>query len=259
MAVLETPWFMKTKTSDLGRINKVFDERFQASVSLIDFKKRKSMLKIDDEIKNIKVEFRHIRTDVDFSTDLDEHGEKIKESEVKQKSMVQHLGKRKGFQFGHGSHSVPPGLEMERQRYLHLIGRNRKREMTMVELWDMCHNCVNKENTDETSKYIQRARLVLFPKQKRVKKDKKNEKRGDSQLKDVNENRHNEKGSPVVERLDLGSILVADRTLIRSKSASSSGRAREGSKIGLTRMKTLNVINRNDLQTSDDRKSPLAL
>lgn len=77
MAVLETPWFMKTKTSDIGRVNSVFEDRFQKAVTLIDIKQRKSLTKIDDEIKDIRKEFRRIRTEVDFSTDLDEHGKPL--------------------------------------------------------------------------------------------------------------------------------------------------------------------------------------
>ncbi|WAR08614.1 hypothetical protein MAR_018572 [Mya arenaria] len=86
MAVLETPWFMKTKTSDLGRVNQVFEDRFQKSVTLINNKQRKSLMKIDEEIKDLHRDFRRIRTDVDFATDLDEHGKPVNPDALRSKS-----------------------------------------------------------------------------------------------------------------------------------------------------------------------------
>ncbi|KAH3738004.1 hypothetical protein DPMN_044607 [Dreissena polymorpha] len=86
MAVLETPWFMKTKTSDLGRVNQVFEERYQRSLTLIEMKKRKSLVKIDQEMNELRRDFRRIRTEVDFSTDLDENGKPINTDELRSKS-----------------------------------------------------------------------------------------------------------------------------------------------------------------------------
>lgn len=77
MAVLETPWFMKTKTSDLRKVNQVFEERLQKQKTVIELKQRKSLMKIEEEIKSLRMDFRRIRTEVDFSTDLDEHGKKV--------------------------------------------------------------------------------------------------------------------------------------------------------------------------------------
>lgn len=169
MAVLETPWFMKTKTSDLGRINKVFDERFQASIALIQIKQRRTLMKLDDEIKTIKNEFKHIRSEVDFSKDLDEHGKPLDEKTCKDKASGQDYRLRHGkhFQGLNGTRSVPPELEMEHQRYLKIRQRDKRRQMTMLELRDMCYKCVNEETGDEANKYIQRAKLVLFPKQRK--------------------------------------------------------------------------------------------
>lgn len=257
MAVLETPWFMKTKTSDLGRINKVFDERYQANVAQIETKQRKSMIKLEEEIKNIKVEFRHIRSEVDFSTDIDDHGNKLDAEKAKRKSIPHNVRKRKGAHFGKGSNGIPPGLEKERQRYLQIIGRNRRKEMTMVELREMCHNCVKKESSDEASRYINQARLVLFPKPKRAKKDKKKERKQDNRYsKYTTENASEGKESPdelpivTPKDIDIDDISVADRSAIRSKSASSSGRAKEGSKPPFSRVKSLHIVNSSDLQTS---------
>ena len=86
MAVLETPWFMKTKTSDLRKVNQVFEERLQRQVTILEIKQRRSLLKIDDQINIIRRDMRRIRSEVDFSTDLDEFGRKVDPDATRSKS-----------------------------------------------------------------------------------------------------------------------------------------------------------------------------
>lgn len=263
MAVLETPWFMKTKTSDLGRVNKLFDERFLASVAQLEIKKRKTLSKLDEQIKNIKVEFKQIRTDVNFSTDLDEYGKTLEEEAAVIKSETH--GARKGngqFVEQSTSNSIPLSLEMERQRYLRLIGRSRKRQMTMIELREMCHRCVRKEETDEASSYLKQARLILFPKPKRVKHKTKHVERSESNGFSINTNetlfddrdsrneqsRANSQNVDDIPRVDR----VADRVARRPRVSSSSGRALETIKSNFPSLKSLTFVSNSDIIRSDD-------
>lgn len=261
MAVLETPWFMKTKTSDLGRVNKVFDERFQASVAQIEFKKRKSMMKLEEEMKNIKVEMRQIRTDVDFTSDLDEHGKQLTEELVRAKASIKKRGKKRGLNYGNnnGCINIPPELQQERERYLALIGRSRRRQMTMDELREMCYKCVGKETTEDTNAYIKQARLVLLPRKERV-KDKKKRKDisrvssrfgeflGNSSEKDrlpklnLESNKSND--------YDFRELSAGGRVTLRSKSASSSARARKAKEEpSMSRVKSLTTMCNAEIET----------
>lgn len=266
MAVLETPWFMKTKTSDLGRVNKLFDERFLSSVAELEIKKRKTLSKLDEQIKNIKVEFKQIRTDVNFSTDLDEYGKTV-DGEAAVRVPDTH-GARKGKgQFVEQSNSLSLSLEMERKRYRRLIGRSRKRQMTMVELREMCHRCVSKEKSDEASSYWKQARLVLFPKLKRVKHKSKHVERSESNGLSINTNEtlsndrdsRNEQSRANSQNVDDIPIVdgKVDRVARRPGVSSSSGRAMETIKPNVPSLKSLTFVNNSDAIRSDDISSCL--
>lgn len=86
MAVLETPWFMKTKTSDLRKFNQVFEERLQKQVTILEIKQKRSLLKIDEQINILRRDLRRIRSEVNFATDLDEHGNKVDPDATRSKS-----------------------------------------------------------------------------------------------------------------------------------------------------------------------------
>lgn len=86
MAALETPWFLKSKTSDIGRMNQVFEDRLQRSMTEIQLKRRKAIQKIENQIEAIIQEYKNIRSDVDFTTDLDEHGKKVDPEACRSKS-----------------------------------------------------------------------------------------------------------------------------------------------------------------------------
>ncbi|KAL4233360.1 hypothetical protein ACF0H5_008042 [Mactra antiquata] len=268
MAVLETPWFMKTKTSDLGRINKVFDERFQASIALIQLKQRKTIMKLNDEIKTIKSEFKHIRSEVDFSKDLDEHGKLLDEKAIKAKESGRD-GRLRGRKHGlslNTARVIPPELELERQRYMRLRQRDRRREMTMIELRDMCHRCVNGDRGDEANKYIQRAKSVLFPKIKQPKRLKSVEININDDVEDVDDdveidkvdNEENERDNKNslprrVPKINIESGISSpdsvpmntDRKSIRPSSAASVASA--GLKHTLPRYKSMDVVGLNDI------------
>ena len=70
-AVFETPWFLQTATTEIGRVNKIVDDRLQRSITELEFKQRKSIEKIDRQIDVVKKELKDIHINVDFASDLE--------------------------------------------------------------------------------------------------------------------------------------------------------------------------------------------
>lgn len=44
--VFETPWFLQSATTEVGRVNKIVEDRLQRSITEINFKQKKSVEKI---------------------------------------------------------------------------------------------------------------------------------------------------------------------------------------------------------------------
>lgn len=75
--VFETPWFLQSATTEVGRVNKIVEDRLQRSITEINFKQKKSVEKIERQIDVVKKELKDIRINVDYSSDLDIHGVKV--------------------------------------------------------------------------------------------------------------------------------------------------------------------------------------
>ena len=82
----ETPYFMKSKTTGVGRSNQSVEDRLQRTITEIEVKQRKSILKIEQQMLKVREEYKLLLTDVDFSTDLDEHGQQIDPEACRSKS-----------------------------------------------------------------------------------------------------------------------------------------------------------------------------
>ena len=75
--MFETPWFLQSKTTEVGRVNKLVEDRLQRSITELNMKQRKSVEKIDRQIDVVKKELKDIRINIDFSSDLDINGMRV--------------------------------------------------------------------------------------------------------------------------------------------------------------------------------------
>ena len=97
--VFETPWFLQSKTTEVGRVNKIVEDRLQRSITELNFKQRKSVEKIDRQIDVVKRELKDIRINIDFSSDLGTNGVKDGEgmlSKEQRSNSLSKLDKKKG-------------------------------------------------------------------------------------------------------------------------------------------------------------------
>ena len=92
--VFETPWFLQTKTSEVGRVNKIVEDRLQRSITELNLKQRKSVEKIEHQIDVVKKELKDIRINIDFSSDL-KAGEDLLSKEQRSNSLSK-IDKKKG-------------------------------------------------------------------------------------------------------------------------------------------------------------------
>ena len=69
--MFETPWFLQTATTEVGRVNKIVEDRLQRCITELEFKQRRSVEKLDRQIDVVKKELKNIHINVDFASDLE--------------------------------------------------------------------------------------------------------------------------------------------------------------------------------------------
>lgn len=177
--VFETPWFLQTATTEVGRVNKIVEDRLQRSITELDFKKRKSVAKIERQIDVVKKELKDIRINVDFSSDLHINGLKasdgIHTKEQRRSNSTSKLERKKGKKHKKTkpseSQSAPVSvLAIEKDHQQHLSMGADEKEKVKNENEREQHRSVTKEKHPEKHRTLkilkERSSLYKFDKEK---------------------------------------------------------------------------------------------